>query len=325
MLIVIIILIGAFLFSMVSCITSGSRIGYEAESQITTVTGEEKRQDMYEYRDDVIGYSIWIPDTWKQVSDEDTSFFMNVGSTATVKLNWEEYTPTINTVTEEQVRTQLDIKGLDFVSFEMLSDTVYELCYMERDSNINNYVEDIFWSCKYIVHVTCIYEDSEKQEVLDQIVNILDSFTWHTQDIIPNGYRMIYSDTGSFEVGVPSNWTVDQTSNYINAVDLDTGCGLAAFVMEYDGDIRSVSMEEWQENLHQIQEEYVLENFSAVENEVTATISYLINGNKKKMDIRVIANGIFLYQLVLEYPDGMMDDATKNTINGLFREYVTVS
>lgn len=324
MLIVIIILIGAFLFSLVSCITSDSRIGYEAESQITTVTGEEKRQDMYEYRDDVIGYSIWIPDTWKQVSDEDTSYFMNVGSIATVKLDWEEYTPTINTVTEEQVRTQLDIKGLDFVSFEMLSDTVYELCYMERNSNIYNYVEDVFWSREYIVHVTCIYEDSEKQEVLDQIVNILDSFTWHTQDIIPNGYRMIYSDTGSFEVGVPSNWTVDQTSNYINAVDLDTGCGLAAFVMEYDGDIRSVDMEEWQENLHQIQEEYVLENFSAGDKEVTATISYLINGRKKKMDIRAIANGTFLYQLVLEYPDGMMDDATKNTINGLFRDYLTV-
>lgn len=320
-----VILMGALLFTIISKADSGTHMAYSEANKVLTDTGEdaeEEQKDTYRYRDDIYGYSIEIPVTWRQIMKDNTIYFIDQESSSSLKITGENYYPSVNSQTMELASQKVISEGNTFLNFTRISENHYEVIYQDKGNTTFDYMDEVFWDRSDILTLSCVFKDSEYEDVIDEYISIIDSFEWNTENSIPDGYCLYYCDIGAFEVCIPSSWTVSVGDGYVTASDTQDGITVTVVATEGVNSLEGMTSLDITNQLNQGQNGFILQTFSATKTEAYASARYLSGDQWMQMDEKLLTNGQYLYTITFQYPEGTLADEMKDTFFHKFRTFL---
>lgn len=319
------ILVGAFLFTVFSKKSSNVRMAYKDGDWINSEIGgelEEEKPDTYAYINPIYGFSLELPVTWRQYSDDSVLYLVDQESSASIKITGTDYYPSINNRTLESVSEELVEAGYTFLNFSRISENHMELIYQDKGNKTFDYMDEIFWSRSDTLTLSCVFEDHDLDAAIEDLKLIVNSFTWQDENAIPEGYCLYYSDLGAFEVGIPSSWGVGTGDGYIVASDTVNGSNYTVRAIESKDGLNDLTALDVTNQLNQGQPNFLLQSFTTSEEEAHASARYLYGDQWILIHMELIANGQYQYSLVLQYPEGTITESDKDTIFSLFREFL---
>ena len=324
-----IIFVGALIFTIATSKTSETRMAYAGDSSDTVSVDAgadeaEEEPTTYTYTDATYGFSLEIPDTWRQLTKEDTVYFMDQESGASVKITECGYYPSVNNETGDSISEKVIADGKTFVSFNRVGPAHYEAIYQDMGNTTYDYLDEVFWDRSDIVTLQCVVPDADYDDASDDLTTIVTSFVWERDSSIPNGYILYYSSYGAFEVGVPSSWSAGAGEDYIIAQDTELGTTFMAQAAEGSTDLEALTTVDITSMINAGQSNFMLQSFTADGNEAVARARYLSDDTWIYIDMYLVSRGSYTYTLEIEYADGVFSDEDWTVMKGLFREFLSI-
>lgn len=319
------ILVVAFVFTVFSHKTSTHRVAYTESDRVSTETGgqiEEEKEETFLFRSEEYGFTLDVPVTWRQYSDDSVIYLVDQESTASVKITETDYFPSINSRTVESVSQELVDQGYTFLNFNRISASYMEVIYQDKGNKTYDYMDEIFWSRDDILTLSCVFEDIDLENAIDDLKVIVNSFDWRADNPIPENHSIHYSSSGSFEVCIPSEWSVGTGDGYLVASDTVNGCSLTVRVEEECKNLEKLTLLDITGLLNQGQSNFLLQSFSTSENEAYASARYLSGEQWILISMKMISSGSYQYSIVLQYPEESISDEEKDSIFSLFRTFL---
>lgn len=274
------------------------------------------------YIDDDLGFSLSIPSDWHEVTKSGYPTYVHKESGSSVQIRVLDYDPTVNIMDAETASTNATQNGYTYVSFTRLSDTSYESMYQDKKNSIYDYIEEVHWDREHIVDLYCVFNDENYQKVYPYYETIIKSFSWKSDDAIPDGYYLEYFTDG-YEIGVPDNWTTAIDSGAFYADDGNGNSETFQVNTGYTSDLSNLTAVDASSLVSSGKSSFILQSFNTTADQAEVRYSYIENDTNRLGIAYLYADGVNMYALTFDYEDGMMDSSVAETCSGLFRSFLT--
>lgn len=244
-------------------------------------------------------YSLQVPSDWVLVEQNGVTSFVDAKTASTIEISSMTYSPIINTLNAESVKFNIESAGLNFFSYDRLSNCCYKAEY--TDESIA-YIEWVYWDLGTIYTLTCKYEPQYYDPIYALADYCLRSFAWNG-DKIPTGYRMEYIEFGNFALLVKDSWGINVKENKTVINDPETGMSISVFVEENEADYSRISQLEYTDRVAINKDNFLQSSFVNTGSAMSAIATYTVGGELIDYYEYCIARNGFNYDIVLQYCD----------------------
>lgn len=318
------IIVLSFLFALIYSFVSATKTNfpsYNASNKSNKKTVEEEPViETKTYTDDTIGLSMSVPTDWVQVIRGGHVTFVNQTDAAALQFIISDYQPTLNSITQETVSTDVENSGGTFGGYAQYDATSYLAIY---ELNSVDYFEYTSWDLDTYVRVSLQVPSARYQYYYDIAVYLFDTFSWNKPNPIPDGMSLFYSSTGNFEFGTPTDWTAKIANGAYTATSPDTGAFITCSVTENTTGLSSLSQIDYVNTMSQSKSQYMLTSYSNAGNTLSAEANYSNNGETWNYIHYLYWSATYLYEFSLDCPQSSYDtdDALFLTAITLFRRF----
>lgn len=299
--------------------------GKDTISQVST-TAKHVQVDTYKYRNKKLGFTIEIPRTWNQLTQNGNTTFMDRNTGATLEIEIDKYDPNVNVMDNSNASTQIP----DNMVFEgFTKDTGsphYELRYQDMSSKSPyDYLEEVYWDRDHIVKLLCIFPDKYYKDLTSYYTTIIDSFDWNSSNPVPSGYNLVYinNDSYSFEFGMPSEntWSTGTQNGVIVAQDTKTGMQMTLSTIADSNPATSITGSDVAQLLSSNRANFIMENLNTSKDYAQATSTYVVNNQQWIDKSYIFSDGYNWYIQSFDYQNGSNTDIP-DTSAKLFRSFL---
>lgn len=293
-------------------------------SESMTEEKEELDIETTPYVDDKNYFSINIPKEWKKIENNEEVMFVHQESGSSIQLIAEDYTPTVNTKTEESVSSVMTEQGFTFISFSKISTSNYELIYQDLSSTTYDYIDEVFWNREKIIHLKCCFNDLNYENILPYYQKIIQSFCW-TKDandiLIHPDYAVYYNPVLNFQFGIPAAWTYAETDSTFYASDEESGSTLNVYTMPCEENFKTLTGTDIANQLNDGFSSFAMNSYTNTDTAAHAVCSYSNGDTVTTREAYVFVDGQYAYFMVFDYMPGMIDEALPETCSSYFVSY----
>lgn len=295
------------------------------ESQTTSQSSTEETEEIetIDYEDASTGLSCKIPSEWERVDEGKIVRFIHRASGTAVQIETSNYYPSINNESSETLSEKITGDGYTFMSFNRYSTHAYEAVYQDKKNSTFDYIQDTIWDRDTIAKITFIVNDSYYEKMENTMNTVLSSATFNSERQIPDDAYLYYSETGSFEFGVPNGWTLGIADNSYVATDPNTGAFLTVMLAKNDNSAGDMDMLDMSDIMKQNKLGYMLKSFDADDNMAIGTATYTSDGTQMMLVQYIFSQGGYWYYISFTYQEGIYDTSAIQECAGLFRSFLS--
>lgn len=273
------------------------------------------------YTDDTLGFSLRIPTNWQMVTKDGFTTFIHKASGASVQLQTSDYDLSPSLRTQDSASVETADAGYTFVSFNRIANNHYEWMYQDQKKSTYDYIDDTYWDTKHIITLHCVFNDSDYQKLTSYYKAILNSFSWDSDNAIPEGYYQ-YAFSDGFEIGVPDKWNVAVDGGVFYAEDHNGDSETFQVNSGYTGWLDTLSTVDAISLVSSNKNGFILESYQNEKEKAQLRYSYTSDGVSRKGITYLHADGVNLYALTFDYEDGMMEESVAETCDSLFQSFL---
>lgn len=275
------------------------------------------------YADSNLPFSFSIPSTWTEVAQGDSTSFVDRENGASVKIETSPYDPSVNNASAESLAQQCVSNGYTYMNFTLKSNSQYELLYQDRQKNIYDYIEEVFWDRENVVKLTCTFNDADYGSLSAVYDEIISSFAWEREAPIPDGVYLAYIEYGDFEIGLPDGWATAVSGGAYVAMDEASGAIMSIRAAESQDSLAGITATDMVSLVQGGRESFMMKQFTSSETAAYSASSY-VQGNVEWQDeTYLFANGYYWYMVSFDYENGTIDSSLPSVCAGLFREFLS--
>ena len=320
------IVILSIIFTIISGTNSNDTLEtYQGNNIIETDLGEEiQTQKSFEtqiYTNDTVSLSMEIPADFNMVIKSGYETFVHSPSGTSIQIQVNEYDPSINNINATSASEMVVGEGYSFISFTRLSNSSYEVIYQKNEGVLYDYIEEVYWDKEHIVILKFIIADENYQKFNDQLVYVVDSFSWIKENPIPDQYYLYYCAEGNFEFGIPADWSFSGSGNAFYAADPSTG---SQYMIQYlpneiQTDLSELTATDMTGIINSGKSSFMLETFFAESGKAQARASFISNDIRYIDNYTIYATEQTLYYVIFEYENGLLSEEMIDELKGLLR------
>ena len=287
---------------------------------VTAAVQESKTPDIEtrEYRNEELGLSMLVPADWQQVIQRGNPTFINQVDAATIQFIFSDYTPTLNAITEDTVRYDVEQAGGVLGGYAQQDVSSYLAIY---EINSVDFFEYTTWDLDTSARVSIQIPAARYKDYYDVVIYLLETLNWTKANPIPDGFGLFYSSFGNFEFGVPIDWAANIVDGSYVATSQKTGAYITCSVTENTVGISTLSQLDYVDIMSKSKPGYLLSMYSNAGNTLTAEASYTNNGEAWQNVHYLYFSGSYLYEFSIDCPQSAYksDGTTFLTAVKLFR------
>lgn len=299
---------------------------YTKTDKVKTDDGTEDKDKKLDvettiYTDNENHFSLEIPADWDKVTKDGFTTFIHSASASSLQIQVSEYDPRINNVTADTISTEVAGKGMTFTDFTRHDNASYQLMYQDFKNSTYDYIEEVYWDRDTTIKLVCTFNDKNYEKIIPYFELILNSFAWNRESEIPEGYYLYYSESPSFEVGIPDTWTVGAASNAIVATDSESGATQTITLLETDAYLDSITATDMAKLLNSGKNGFMMSSYENAKEQATVKCTYTANNIQFQEEVYAFANGKYICFVAFDYEIGTIDEKLPGTCAGLFRSF----
>lgn len=251
-----------------------------------------------------------VPNDWTEVYKNNIQSYIHKPSSTAIEIKITGYNPKNNTLKKEEVASNIQKAGYNPLEYIKTSNSSYICSY---ESNDWIYINLVSWNLKNTAEVIATIKKDNYNKMYSLIIECIKSFEWKS-DIIPQSGQLIYFDYGNFEIFIPSNWTSSTTDNSI-FLNHSSGSNITIQIIATNLTFEKVTENTYTKTISNKYSQYKLESFSNQNNTIEANFKYKINDVEKMVYNRVITNGKYEYNILIDYKPNDYQIINRDVIN----------
>lgn len=248
-----------------------------------------------------LGFSMKVPKDWTFVVKSGNDTYVNAKDGASIVFAVSTYNPALNSVTRESVYSDVVNAGGVFGDYEQVSNSAYLVVY---EIGSLDYFEYSIWDLDTLVRVAVQIPAQSYTAYRDDILAILNTFSWEKPNPVPEGYSMYYSEYGDFEFPIPDGWEYGIENGSLVVLSADGAAGYQVSLTNTTAYLNDVSQIDYVEAMGSGKANYMLSSFSNTGSLLTAEASYSSNGETCRQIHNILATGEYQYEVIFQYPQG---------------------
>lgn len=246
-----------------------------------------------------LGFSMQVPKDWTFVVKGGNDTYVNAKDGASIVFAVSDYNPALNSVTRESIYSDIVAANGVFGDYEQVSSSAYLVVY---EIGALDYFEYSLWDLDTLVRVSVQIPAQSYTTYREDILAMLDTFSWERANPIPEDYAMYYSEYGSFEFPIPDGWQYGIENGSLVALSADGAAGYQVSVTNTTAYLNDVSQIDYVEAMGSGKPNYMLNSFSNTGSILTAEASFTSDGVACRQIHNIFATGEYQYELVFQYP-----------------------
>ena len=252
------------------------------------------------------GFSFQYPMEWTEtIKDGNLAFFNSDGSY--LMFQQTKYQPQINAVTDASIQNEITAAGMQFLSYERLSNCSFLFSY--QNSNVITW-EYVIWDRENECRLIISYPVSDNNDIYQALsVDVFSSFQWERQSPVPENLYLVYNAFGDFEFAVPSAWSTSISDESFQAENPDTGSRYRVTVSQASvASLQDISQVQYTQAAAQSRSNLYIRSYGASPSKITAESIYSLQGEQILLyHLMSLENG-YLYEFTLDMPLSVIED-----------------
>lgn len=271
------------------------------------------------YTSEDYGFQMDVPDGWVYAVRSGGDSFTNQIDGANISFHVGEYDPTQYWVSEESITAEVTSAGGVVGSFSWLSNSSYAAVYAIGDTD---YFELTTWDLDMMVRVSIQTPAIRYSDYRDDMLALLDTFSWAKSNPVPDGYYMYYNEIGSMEFPIPDGWgyEIDASTSSLVAYSED-GISLRVTVTPAAGDLSDLSQTDYYNIMCVGKTDYMQTAYNNSGTLLTAEATFTNSGIPYMESHNILIYENYQYELLLQCPTSLLEQGRQynETISKYFR------
>ena len=283
-------------------------------------TPEEVKIETQEYISEDYGFSMPVPKEWTYVLKNGCDSYINNQDGSIFMIATNEYDPTMNAVTQDTASNDVTNAGGVLNDYIALSNSSYAVAY---EIGSLDYLELNTWDLDTFVRVSIQIPAQKYTDYADDMISLLDNFTWTKPNPIPEGFSMYYSEYGNFEFPIPDNWQYGIEDGAFVAADNESGSNYRVSASSTTYDTSALTQLDYINAMSSVKSGYMITNFQNSGSLLSATATFN-NENTTYQEIHfIMSTGTYQYELLIQAPLDYYEANTDcfDTISKYFRVF----
>ncbi len=245
------------------------------------------------------GFTMEVPADWSYVLKGGKDTFVNATDGAKVVFTVSDYNPALNLVSKETV--EADAIALNGVlgAYVQYDDHTYAALY---EIGTVDYFELSTWSLDTVVRVSIQIPAERYTHYHDDMLYLLDTFSWEPLNPIPEGYSIYYSEYGNFEFLIPEGWQYEIVDGALVAADTVSGGNFRVSLSGNASDLSSISQIDYVNAMSPGKTAYMLSTFSNNGQALTAEANFTANNIAYSEFHSITYANAFRYEFLFQVP-----------------------